>query len=423
MAERDYDVVVFGATSVTGRRVAAYLAGLGDASGGPSWAAAGRDLARVEHVLAKEGVGAPALLAADVVDPESLRAMAASARTVVNLVGPYTRYGEPVIEACVEGGAHYVDLTGEIPFARRMLDRFDAAAREAGVKIVQTCGFESLPPDLLTALAAEAARERFSENLREVELETFVTRFPSGIPRPSDLLSGGTMQSMVEVTGDRDAVRVTDPGALLPDPATADAVRTTSPIRVAPRRGSNGTVIAPMAPAAFINPAVIHRSAAILADDAGEEFRPFAYREGIAIGGSPATLPLRYAAAGALSAVQAGMARATRATPATRGRLSSGMRRVFPDAGFGPGSDRLADWGWAMRVQGRTGSGKRVAAAVDADGHPGYLATARMMGEAGLLLAEPGATSDRAGCLTPATALGTGVVERFARAGLRFSVD
>jgi short subunit dehydrogenase-like uncharacterized protein len=59
---------------------------------------------------------------------------------------------------------------------------------------------------------------------------------------------------------------------------------------------------------------------------------------------------------------------------------------------------------------------------VDADGHPGYLATARMLGEAGLLLAEAGLTPDRAGCLTPATALGTESLDRFHRARVRFSV-
>lgn len=420
MAAREFDVVVFGATSVTGRRVAGYLAGLdGD---GPTWAAAGRDLAKVERVLAEESVSAPATIAADVVDPESLREMAKRAHTVVNLVGPYTRYGEPVIDACVEGGAHYVDLTGEMPFARRMLVRFEAAARESGVKIVQTCGFESLPPDLSVMLAAEAARERFSERLVEVELEVAVTRMPPGMPRPSDLLSGGTMQSMAEVTGDREAERISDPGVLITDDAAAESVRRTSPIRVAPRRGFSGAVIAPMSPAAFINPAVIHRSAAIAADDRGEEFRPFVYREGVAIGGSPTTLPLRYAAAGAMSAIQAGMAAATRMRPDRRERVSSGMRRIFPDAGFGPPADRLADWGWRVAVRGRTDGGNVVDVTADADGHPGYLATARMMGEAGLLLAEPGATPDRAGFLTPATALGTASVERFARAGLRFSV-
>ena len=76
-----------------------------------------------------------------------------------------------------------------------------------------------------------------------------------------------------------------------------------------------------------------------------------------------------------------------------------------------------------MSVQARTAQGREVGVEVDADGHPGYLATARMLGEAGLLLAEPDATPDRAGCLTPATALGTGCVERFDRARVRFSVS
>lgn len=418
MAEREFDVVVFGATSVTGRRSAAYLAGLD----GASWAAAGRDLAKVERVLADEGVSGPATIAADVVDPESLRAMAARARTVLNLVGPYTRYGEPVIEACVEGGAHYVDLTGEMPFARRMLDRFEAAARDAGIKIVQTCGFESLPPDLLVMLAAETASERFGENLAEVELEVAVTGTPPGMPRPSDVLSGGTMQSMAEVTGDPDAARIVDPGVLISDPGAAAAVAAVSPIKVAPRRGFSGSVLAPMSPAAFINPAVIHRSAALAADERGEEFRPFVYREGVVIPGPGPTLPLRYAAAGAISAIQAGVARAARSRPATRERIGSRMRKLFPDSGFGPAADRVEAWRWRMDVQATTTGGHLVTATVDADGHPGYLATSRMMGEAGLLLAEPGATPERTGYLTPATALGTGSVERFNRAGLRFSV-
>ena len=87
--------------------------------------------------------------------------MASRARVVLNLVGPYTLYGRPVIEACVAGGAHYADLTGEIPFVRQMIDAFDDRAAQAGVKLVQVCGFESLPPDLAVLLAAETARDRW----------------------------------------------------------------------------------------------------------------------------------------------------------------------------------------------------------------------------------------------------------------------
>src|SRR5918999_1053001 len=98
VAERDLDVVVFGATGVTGRRVAAYLA---ERAGETdlSWAPAARDAAKLDRVLSDE--------------------------VVVDLVGPYTLYGRPVIEACIAGGAHYVDLAGEIPFVAKI-------ARELG---------------------------------------------------------------------------------------------------------------------------------------------------------------------------------------------------------------------------------------------------------------------------------------------------
>ena len=166
MAERELDVVVFGATSVTGRRVAAYLSDRA-AETGASWAAAARDAEKLRAVLAAEGAQAPATLTADVEDQESLAELAARARVVLNLVGPYTLHGRPVIAACEAGGAHYVDLTGEIPFVRRMIAEFDHPARDAGVKVVQVCGFEALPPDIGVALARKAARERWDEELVE----------------------------------------------------------------------------------------------------------------------------------------------------------------------------------------------------------------------------------------------------------------
>jgi short subunit dehydrogenase-like uncharacterized protein len=423
MGEREFDVVVFGATSVTGRRIAGYLGNRAAASDGFSWAAAARSLEKLDRVLGDEGVEGAETVVADVSDPASLEAMAKSAATVVNLVGPYTRYGEPVLAACVAAGTNYVDADGAIPFSRRLLDRYADAARDVGVKLVKTSGFESLPPDLLVLLATETAGERFGERLAEVDIEVAVTGSPPGIPRPSDMLSGGTLQSVAEMAGDPDAPQIMDPSLLVEDPGAAELVRTRSPIEVAPRRGSNGSVVAPMAPAPFINPAVIHRTAALLADEAGEPFEPFVYREGVAIGGPAPTLPLRFAAAGTLSAMQVGLRRMTRAKPATRARVSSFMERVFPDSGFGPRSDRLEQWRWRVTATARTAGGNVVETVVDAEGHPGYLATSRMMGEAGLLLSEPGATPDRAGFLTPATALGTECLDRFERAGLRFSVD
>jgi short subunit dehydrogenase-like uncharacterized protein len=420
VAERDLDVVVFGATGVTGRRVAAYLSEQ-SAETGAKWAAAARDAGKLERILAEEGVEGAETIAADLDDPKSLAAMAARTKVVLDLVGPYTLYGRPVIEACVKNGAHYLDLTGEIPFARRMIDEFDAPAREAGVKVVEVSGFEALPPDIIVRLAAETARERFGEGLSEVDVEA-VTQAPSNLIPLSEIISGGTMQSMAEATGDPDAPRVVDPAALIQQEIPAAAVRARSPIVIAPRRNPRGGVIAPMSPAAFINPAVIHRSAFLASDDAAEGFVPFRYREGFVIPGPGATLPLRYAAAGAMAGMQAGMKAIATAHPGIRSRASGALRKIFPSSGFGPSQERIEDWTWSMRADARTPSGKEIVTEVHAEGHPGYLATARMLGEAGLMLAEEGLTPDRAGCLTPSTALGTANLDRFERARVRFSV-
>lgn len=389
---------------------------------GTRWAAAARDPAKLQKVLGEIGVTAPETIVADLNDPASLAAMASRARVVLNLCGPYTLYGQPVIEACVANGAHYVDLTGEIPFVRQMIDAYDARAREAGVKVVQVCGFEALPPDLAVLLAAETARERWGEELAEADVEVSI-KGPPGMPRPSDMISGGTLQSLAAAAGGEDASAVTDPAALITDPNLAAEVRRRSPITVAPRRGAKGAVIAPMAPAAFINPAVIQRTAALVAAERDGHAEPFRYREGMTLPGGTATLPLRYAAAGVLSATQAAVQAAARARPSVRHRVGRTLSKVLPSSGFGPTGERLEQWSWRMAVEGRTVGGHAVRVDVDADGHPGYLATARMLGEVGLLLAESGATSERAGCLTPATALGTGSAQRFERAQVRFSVS
>jgi short subunit dehydrogenase-like uncharacterized protein len=100
----------------------------------------------------------------------------------------------------------------------------------------------------------------------------------------------------------------------------------------------------------------------------------------------------------------------------------SSTPRVGPASGYGPAADRLEGWRWTMSAHARTTGGQELDVRLQADGHPGYLATARLLGEAGMLLAEDGATPARAGCLTPATALGTACIERFERAQVRFSV-
>jgi short subunit dehydrogenase-like uncharacterized protein len=417
---RDLSVVVFGASGIAGRNVAAYLAERAGETGA-RWAVAGRDPAKVERVLAEVGVEAPELIGAEVEDRDSLEAMARRTRVVLDLVGPYTLYGTPAVEACIAGGAHYVDLTGEMPFVRRTIDAFHERAMAAGVKVVQVAGFEALPADLAVLLAADTARERWQEELVEVDVDVGFHP-PPGRLTLADSVSGGTLQSGAEQMDDPDAALVVDPAALIPDPSFAAQVRGRSPIATAPRFNARGDVIGPMTPSAFINPAVIHRTALLTAATRGEEPRPFRYREGVAMLDGIPTTALRYAAAATMSAGQAGFGALARARPSVRRRAAAAMRRFMPPSGFGPTGEGLEQWRWDVEVNARTGGGHHVAIEVDADGHPGYLSTSRMLGEAGLLLCEEGATPEGGGCLTPAAALGVDRLERFERAGLRFRV-
>lgn len=405
----DLDLVILGASGTAGAPTARYVAARA-AETGVRWAAAGREQAKIERRLEALGVTSPEIIVADVDDPPSLAALAARSRVVLNAVGPYTTKALPVIEACVRAGAHYVDLTGEIAHVRRVIEAKHEQARSSGVKVVQVCGFEALPPDLAVLLAVEESG-RLGEGLRDVLLEATVAP-PPGSPRVSDWLSRGTRASMLAVSRGEDPGIIAEAGALITDARSRAMTNVKSPIEIGPRRRRGGGVLAPLPPA-FINPAVIHRTAALHAAEAGAAHVPFRYREGVVLGS---------VVAGSALALSVGAIRAgARAGPTIRSAGTAVLGVMFRLLGEGPADDRLNGWTWTMKVQARTSSGRTVRVSVDGDGHPGYLSTAQMFGEAGLLLAEQGATPDRAGCLTPALALGSGSIARFERAGLQFA--
>ena len=100
-------------------------------------------------------------------------------------VGPYARYGMPVVEACAQAGTHYADLTGEVLFVRDAIDRVDAVARGTGARIVHACGYDSIPSDLWALLLAERAAADGAGGLRDVRL---VATRPRRLQRRDDRL-------------------------------------------------------------------------------------------------------------------------------------------------------------------------------------------------------------------------------------------
>ncbi|HEY1568294.1 MAG TPA: saccharopine dehydrogenase NADP-binding domain-containing protein, partial [Solirubrobacteraceae bacterium] len=178
MAEREYDVVVFGATGFTGALTAEYLAA---ASGAGRWAIAGRSRAKLDAVRERLAGDVPTIVA-DTGDPMSVRAMAESTKVLITTVGPYINYGEPVVAACAAAGTHYVDLTGEPEFVDLMWLRHHQQAQRTGAKLVHSCGFDSIPYDLGAFYSVGQLPEH-----EPIKLEGFV--------RAGGTFSGGTLHS------------------------------------------------------------------------------------------------------------------------------------------------------------------------------------------------------------------------------------
>src|SRR4051812_44691368 len=147
---RDFDVIVFGATGFTGRLVVDYLTQCTERER-LRWAIAGRN----RDKLAALGSGVP-ILVGDALEPAAMREIAGRTKVVCTTTGPFARYGSELVGACAEAGTHYCDLTGEVPWMRRMIDAHHERARTTGARIVHTCGFDSIPSDLGTWAAQQA---------------------------------------------------------------------------------------------------------------------------------------------------------------------------------------------------------------------------------------------------------------------------
>ncbi|MFH8366892.1 saccharopine dehydrogenase family protein [Streptomyces sp. NPDC018031] len=383
--QRTHDVVLFGATGFAGTLTAEYLAEHAPAE--VRWALAGRDqekLKRLRDRLARRHprLAELPLLHADSTDPASLRAVAADSRVVATTVGPYLRYGEPLVAACAEAGTDYVDLTGEPEFVDLMYLRHHALARETGARIVHACGFDSVPHDL--------------------GVHYTVGLLPEGVPlrvqgfvRTNGTFSGGTFASVLHAMSRPVSMVRTAKARRRSEPWPADrTVRGTA--GTLHRRRDLGAWAVPLP---TVDPQIVARSAA--ADDRyGPDFH-YAHHAVVK------RLPVVAGGAAGLGALFA-----LAQVPWARNWLSG---RLMP--GEGPDEARRAGSWFAVRFSGE-GGGRRVVTEVSG-GDPGYDETAKMLAESALCLAFDD-LPETAGQVTTATAMGDALTGRLVRAGITF---
>jgi short subunit dehydrogenase-like uncharacterized protein len=387
MADRQYDIVLFGATGFTGALTAGYLARHAPAT--TRWALAGRNHDKLQRVRGRLAEIDPAcadlpLLAANVDDAGSVSAMAQSTSVVITTVGPYILYGEPLVAACAAAGTAYVDLTGEPEFVDRMWLRYHAEAQQTGARLVHSCGFDSIPYDLGALFTVQQLPEDVP-----IKLEGFV--------RAAGTFSGGTYQSAIQIMGRlRQGARVAAERRKLEPKPEGRRVRG---IQGAPRRddAAGGWVT----PFPTIDPLTVLRSARAL-----KRYGPdFSYRHNLVVKRLPVLAGM---GAGACAAITLSQLRPTRE-----------LLLKLKHPGDGPSPEQREKGWFRVRFVGE-GGGRRVVTEVRG-GDPGYGETSKMLAESALCLARD-ELPQRAGQLTPAVAMGDALRMRLQAAGIAFDV-
>jgi short subunit dehydrogenase-like uncharacterized protein len=404
--DREFEIVLWGATGYTGRLVAERLA-TEPATRSLRWALAGRDRAKLEGVRAALAAAAPhvaslPILLGDAAEPRSLAAIAARTRVVCTTVGPYAKYGSELVAACVRAGTHTCDLTGELPWIRRMIDAHHEAARATGARIVHCCGFDSVPSDLGVWMLHDAMRASGQQLAR---VDAFFGESSGGV-------SGGTVASLLGVV--EEASRDPQVQRLLADPyALAPAPHEGGPdgpdargVAFEPRLGR---WTAPFAMAA-INTRVVRRSNAVAGFPYGKGFR---YAERMSLPEGPRGLAAALAVAGGMLGFLAAM----RLSPV---RKLAG--RWLPKPGQGPTPAQRARGHFVVRLFARGDGGLSLRGQIEDHRDPGYGSTAVMLAESALCLARDPLESP-GGVLTPASAMGGALLVRLRAAGMTWSVE
>jgi len=405
--ERQYDVVVWGASGFTGRLVVEYLLERYPPGGDLCWAVAGRNTEKLEQLFSAldDGVKRPAIVVADSHDPDSLDRLARSARVILTTVGPYAKYGSELVAACVRNRTHYCDLCGEVQWMRRMIDQHQSEAEISGARIVMSCGFDSIPSDMGLWFLQQQALQKHGEACTEATL--LVRAMKGGA-------SGGTyasvMNAIEQARQDTSIARILiDPYALNPDGE-----------RMGPdgrdQHGSAYNVDAGIWTAPFVmagvNTRVVRRSHALLGYPYGREFR---YHEATFTGpGFAGRLKAMLMSASLTLFLLAS------AMPFTRRNI---VQRLLPKPGEGPSRHQRDNGYFNLLLLGKRPGGDLMRVRIKGDRDPGYGSTSKMLAESAVCLAVDEALTG-GGFWTPSTAMGENLMTRLTEsAGLSFELE
>jgi short subunit dehydrogenase-like uncharacterized protein len=393
--DRSFDLVIYGATGFTGALVAEYLH---QTQSGLSWAIAGRSQRKLD--LLKDRINAPDLetIVADSESSDDMRRLVTSTRVVISTVGPYARFGTPLVEACAAEGTHYCDLTGEPQWMASIFERVSPLAEETGARLIHCCGFDSIPSDLGVFVAQQRMMNKHG---------LFATKVSGRMGKSKGAVSGGTVASMLlaveQAVSDPIARKVlNDPYGLYPSELSPGS---DGPDQRGVRWDDRFESWTGPFVMAAINSKVVRRSNALASLVYGADF---SYDESLLVDNRRSGLLM----AGGMSIGMAALA-----IPPLRRLIS----KRLPQPGEGPSVSERENGFFEFFVHAHhpTDSEKDVRICVKGKRDPGYGATSRMLAQAGLSLAFDDLDVE-GGIWTPASALGNHLVNRLADVDITF---
>ncbi len=368
MTNKEFDIVIFGATSFVGKILCNYLVNE-YTEPNLTWAMAARSETKLKEL--KESLGANAaeipLIIADSSDEQALQSMCERTELVISTVGPYALYGELLVKVCCQLGTDYCDLTGEPQWIRRMISRYEDDAKRTGARIVNCCGFDSIPSDLGVKFLQDHSQRHFGSYCDQVKLRVKVLKGGA---------SGGTIASGLNLYKEASAdpeirKEMRDPYSLCPSEHTFTERQHNVSVEFDEDFDSwAGPFIM-----ASINTRIVLRSNALLDGHYDANFK--------------------YDEAMLTSAGKKGEKAAKRISSGTKVSMFMmafapmrwlATRFFLPSPGEGPTPEQQLKGCYDLRLLGRTQRGESVRVKVTGDRDPGYGSTAKMLAQAGISL-------------------------------------
>ena len=399
---REFDIIIWGASGFTGRLVAGYIFNKYGTNGNLKWAMAGRNLAKLELVRSKVADKTVPLVVADSNDDESLKEMVKRAKVICTTVGPYAKYGSKLVSVCIENQTHYCDLAGEVQWIRRMIDKHHESAVANQTKIVNCCGFDSIPSDMGVYFIQKISKAKKGQIAKQIQMR---------VAGASGGISGGTYESLSHVNEeahkDKNIFKVLiNPYGL--NPVGEQEGLDKYDLRTIVYDKASKSWIGPFIMAA-INTKIVRRSNALSGYAYGKDFR---YDEATLSGKG-----LKGRVKGFISVIPIGLMMS--AKPGSL--LKRIIDKILPKAGEGPNKKQRENGFYNLRFYITYEDGSKALAKVIGDMDPGYGSTSKMLSEAAICLAKD-ELSYLGGVLTPSTAMGDKLLSRLEKnAGLTFS--